>query len=48
MIPVRSIWYLVRLLLKKLLLFAAILYGAGCLLVPWAMPIPGRETLSGH
>ena len=47
MIPVRSLWYLLRLLLKPVLIFSLILYGTGLVLFPWAMPVPGSETLSG-
>jgi len=47
MIPARSLWYLLRLLLRPVLFFTLVIYGGGILLAPWAMPIPGRETLSG-
>ena len=43
----QSLWYLFRKLLKPILFFALIILGMSFLMFPWAIPLPGRETLSG-
>lgn len=43
----RAAWALLHVLLKPLLLLAAIFLGLGLLLFPWALPIPGWTTLTG-
>ena len=42
-----SFKYLCRKVLKPLLIFALIILGMTCLFFPWAIPLPGRDTLSG-
>lgn len=42
----RAIWSL-RVVLKPVLLLAAIILSISYVFFPWAMPIPGRETLTG-
>jgi hypothetical protein len=43
----KSFLYLSKIILKPLLFFALLILGTGYLCFPWAMPFPGRETLSG-
>ena len=47
MIPFKSLKYLCVKLLKPLLIVAFFVVGASCLFYPWAVPFPGRTTLSG-
>jgi hypothetical protein len=43
-----SLWYLARVVLKPILFLAAVLLGLSYVAMPWAVPIPGRSTLTGN
>lgn len=43
----KSLLYLARKILKPILFFALIILGLSVLFFPWAIPFPGRKTLSG-
>lgn len=47
MTRVSAVQYILRKLIKSVLLFAAIVLGLGYAAFPWALPLPGRTTLSG-
>jgi hypothetical protein len=44
----KALFYLLRILLKPILLFGAVIAGLAYVAYPWAIPLPGRETLSGN
>ncbi len=48
MTMLKGLFYLLRISLKPILLFGAIIAGLAYVAYPWAVPLPGRETLSGN
>ncbi|MBI4525843.1 MAG: hypothetical protein HY695_18760 [Deltaproteobacteria bacterium] len=44
---IKAVLYLLRILLKPILLLGVIIFGVAYVIYPWAVPLPGRETLSG-
>ena len=46
--PTTALAYIIRKLLRFTLLFAAFIFAVGFLMIPWAVPLPGRATLSGE
>ncbi|MBE0618557.1 MAG: hypothetical protein IH608_11630 [Proteobacteria bacterium] len=42
-----SLWYLARVVPKPILFLAVVPLGLAYLAMPWAVPIPGRPTLTG-